>query len=210
MNRTFFLLLLLYPSFSLPAQSLLSKFARLSTPEKCWTLLHPFVARKAFHATVQSQHITDSIKSSAVIGLDNSGGQLDAFKHAYWIASVSNAIGPRKALKLGRAHEKGNWIQFKKHRLEDQELPDSVSSCMDLFNNEQGARAVKEQPGMTTIQLQKKIMELLLTGELRCILKNGKGQYLTCDGSVIIVKEWFGKWNVPKCLVVSNAAMLQR
>lgn len=198
----FFILIFFVPS--LHAQSLLSKFAKLSTPEKCWAIFHPFVARKAFQATLQTQMVTDSIKKTGIIGTDNSGGKLDAFKHAYWIGGVSIAIGSRKALKLGKAHEKGNRQQFKKHQMEDHELPDSVSSCMDLFNNNQGANVVKEHPDITFQQLQKNILELLRNGQLKCILKNRHGEFLTCDGRIIQPKDWFGKWGVPKCLIRSD------
>lgn len=204
MKQILFTALIFFQLLSLNAQSLLSKFVKLSAPEKCWTLLHPFAARKAFHATVQIQPVIDSINKAGTIGHDNSGGKLDAFKHAYWIGNVSIAIGPRKALKLGRAHEKGNKHQFKKHQMEDYELPDSVSSCMDLFNNEQGAKVVKDHKDITSGQLQKMILELLKNGQLKCILKNPQGKFLTCDGNIIEPKEWYGKWGIPKCLIRSD------
>lgn len=208
MKRILFFLLVFPPIFSLHAQSLIAKFAKLSAPEKCWAIFHPFVARKAFHATLQTKSVTDSILKTAIIGNDNSGGRLDAFKHAYWMGSVSLAIGPRKALQLGRAHERGNKLQFKKHQKEDDELPDSVSSCMDLFNNEQGAMEVKEHPGISYQVLQKNILERLKKGQLKCILKNAKGEFLTCDREVIHPEEWYGKWSIPKCLVSSDHSEL--
>lgn len=200
------ILLFLVLSFHLPAlqaQSLLKKIAKISNPEKCWAIVHPFVLKKAFKATVQSYTITDSIKRSGNIGADNSGGKLDAFKHAFWIASVSSAIGPHKALKLGVAHEKGNKLQFKKHQLEDKILPDSISSLMDLHNNEQGAAAVSSKK-YSTQQLQEKIMQLLLNGQLICIKKDKEGNFLTCTGEPIDLQQWNGKWGIPKCLVASN------
>jgi hypothetical protein len=204
MRAVFFGITMVFHLSSLNAQSLLSKFSKLSRPEKCWTVFHAFAAKSAFRATVKAQAVTDSLSKSGSVGNDNSGGKLDAFKHAYWIASVSSAIGPRKALKLGEAHEKGNKLQFKKHQLEDRELPDSISSCMDLYNNEQGAKTVKANPQYTLQELQQAILKQLTGGQLKCIRKDEHGNFLTCDGKLINKEEWFGKWNVPKCLVPSD------
>jgi len=201
--RALFFLLFMFQLLSFRAQSLVSKFARISRPEKLWVMTHPFVAKCAFKATVRSYFVTDSIKNSGTLGNDMSGGKIDAFKHAYWMACVSKAIGSRKALKLGRAHEKGNYLQFKKHELEDKILPDSISSVMDLHNNEQGAIAAKNR-SVSENQLQQKIMELLMQGKLVCIRKNKNGGYLTCNGELIDLHQWVGKWAVPKCIVPSN------
>lgn len=203
MMRSCLLVFFLVQFTPLRSQSLLSKFARISRPEKCWVMVHPFVAKRAFKATVRSYIVTDSIKNSGVIGNDMSGGKVDAFKHAYWMACVSKTIGAKKALKLGRAHEKGNKLQFKKHELEDKILPDSISSVMDLHNNEQGAVATKDK-SLSEQQLQKRIMELLTQGKLVCIRKNKQGNYLTCNGDLIDLHEWMGRWGIPKCIVPSN------
>jgi hypothetical protein len=86
------------------------------------------------------------------------------------MACVTRTIGSKKALKLGRAHEKGNKLQFKKHQLEDKILPDSVSTVMDLHNNEQGAAAAQDRQ-LSEAELQIKILDLLKQGKLACIRK---------------------------------------
>src|SRR3982750_1337181 len=106
MMRTTFLIILFLQMHIVKAQAFISKFSRISRPEKCWVILHPFVAKRAFKATIRSYFVTDSIKNKGTIGNDMSGGKLDAFKHAYWIACVGKTIGCKKALKLGKAHEK--------------------------------------------------------------------------------------------------------
>ncbi len=188
----------------LGAQSLFIQFHKLSGPEKCWTIFHPFVAACAFKETKRAQEITEDVKKSGVIGIDNSGGKLDAFKHACWMATVSLSIGSKKALKLGKAHEKGNRLQFKRHQLEDQLLPDSISSVMDLYNNRQGATAVKNQKLLSAEEVKDRIMFLLKSGQLYCIKKDAMGNFLTCDGKLIEAEEWKRKWYIPKCLIASN------
>ena len=80
----------------------LAASSQISRPEKWWAITHPFVAKKALEITRRVQKTVDSIKVSGIIGNDNLGGRFDAFKHAYWMASVSLGIGSKKALKLGR------------------------------------------------------------------------------------------------------------
>jgi hypothetical protein len=191
--------------YHLPAQNSPTKqFSKLSRPEKVWVFMHPFKAKKAFVITKDVLVDVDSIKMLNIIGKDNNGGKLDAFKHAYWMASIANTIGARRTRKLGIAHEKGNKIQFKKHQLEDSMLPDSMTTVMDLHNNIVGIKLVANKNNASKSDIQKWIMNALNEGQLKIIKKDKQGNFLTCDGSVIALSEWHGKWNIPKCLVSSN------
>ncbi|MBL7883736.1 MAG: hypothetical protein JNL69_06680 [Bacteroidia bacterium] len=176
---------------------------KLSTPEKRWVVWHPFVAKKSMRITQHVLVITDSIKKSGTIGMDNNGGYLDAFKHTYWMASLTLEIGARKTKKLGIAHERGNYLQFKNMKLEDNYLPDSVSSVMDLKNNEQGIRIALENKSNKTLLMQQ-VVKNLQEGNLFVIKKNKQGDYLTCDNEVLLIIDWKGKWGIPKCIVNSN------
>ena len=177
----------------------------LSRPEKCWVMMHPFVAKKAMLASRQVLIITDSIAKLGIIGNDNNGGKLDAFKHSYWMVYLSFKIGSRKALKLGKAHEKGNYLQWKKKMLEDFILPDSVSSEMDLKNNREGIRIYKECKHVHfKSEMIDKTLQELAEGKLFIIKKDENKSYLTCDNHPILMEEWKGKWGIPKCIIASN------
>jgi hypothetical protein len=180
-----------------------SSFKTLSAPEKKWVLLHPFKAKKAQKITFDVQLIVDSIRRSEIIGKDNNGGALDAFKHSFWMASLAIKIGKKQALKLGMAHEKANYLEFKKKQMEDAVLPDSLSSVMDLKNNESGVFLVNKNEHITKNQLINKILEALAQGRLTIIKKDQNGNFIDCNGSLILMEEWMGKWNIPKCLVPS-------
>lgn len=198
-EQALILLLILFCGFQcLVAQS---SFRKLSRPEKCWVIFHPSKAKKALKITKEVQVVVDSIKKSGVIGTDNNGGNLDAFKHAYWMACLTLEIGRKEALKLGKAHEKGNYLQFKKNQFEDMTLPDSVSSEMDLSNNEFGAFSLGNCKNLSKITVQKKVMDGLANGKLTVIKKDEQGNFLTCNGAVINMKDWTGKWGIPKCLI---------
>ncbi|MCK6649016.1 MAG: hypothetical protein L6Q66_05130 [Bacteroidia bacterium] len=196
------ILIFLFISSALFSQS---KFSRLSAPEKRWVLLHPFVAKKAFKITQHVMHDVDSLKNIGTIGKDNNGGKLDAFKHAYWMTSLSFSIGKKKALKLGIAHEKGNYIQWKRKLLEDSLLPDSISSEMDKQNNAIGIQLSTECKHLHFKgEIFDLVMNALKSGRLVVIKKDDKGNYLTCDGLVVNMFDWKGRWSIPKCLVPSN------
>lgn len=155
--------------------------------------------------TAEVLAVVDSIKRTGVIGTDINGGKLDAFRHAYWMISLTDGIGKRRALKLGKAHERGNYREFKKHRLEDAILPDSVSCLMDLKNNRVGAESIGYCNMFNgAVDYQRIILNVLEEGRLSIIKKDKQGNYLYCDGTFIDTNEWKGKWNIPKCLVASN------
>lgn len=184
------------------AQSSFKQFQMLSRPEKCWVISHPFVAMKAIKTTKAVLLTVDSIKKTNIIGIDMNGGKVDAFKHAYWMLSLTDKIGKGRSLKLGKAHEKGNYLEFKKKKLEDKILPDSVSSEMDLRNNRVGAESLKMLK--TSNDMLKVILEALNEGRLFIIKKDKQGNYLYCDGTFIDTNVWAGKWNIPKCLIPSD------
>jgi len=181
-----------------------SKFSKLSAPEKHWVLSHPFIAKKSLRITQQVLVTVDSIKKSGVIGTDNNGGPLDAFKHTYWMASLTLKIGARKTKKLGIAHEKGNYLQFKNKQLEEGSLPDSVSSTMDLKNNEQGIRIAQMNKKKNKYELLDIVIKELKQGNLFVIKKNSNGDYLTCENDILLMTNWKGKWGIPKCIVSSS------
>jgi hypothetical protein len=182
-----------------------SSFSKLSRPEKCWVLEHPFRAKKAFVVTKKVMHVLDSVRQNGVVGGDSNGGKLDAFRHAYWMQSLSLSIGKKQAIALGKAHERGNYLQFKKHQLEDNLLPDSVSCEMDIRNNEAGANSVGQcHFVLTDRELQQTVITMIESGELFVIKKDPEMNFLMCDGSPVDMKKWAGKWNIPKCLVPSG------
>jgi hypothetical protein len=164
---------------------------------------HPFRAKRAQATTREALRVTDSITATGSIGKDANGGQLDAFKHAYWMALMSRQIGQKAALKLGRAHEKGNYRGFKRGRAEEGSLPDKPSSDMDLFNNEAGAVVCGQDCQWSDQELIREILRMTNEGELRT-LKKKKGVFISCDGHQLDPAELTGSWENDKCLVPSN------
>lgn len=182
-------------SFALP---------KISRPEFFWVLAHPFVAKKTLTVSKDVLKITLEIKKERSLDTLISGGNLDAFKHTFWMAYLTSKIGKRKALKLGKAHEKGNYLQYKKHKKEDGQLPDSISTVMDLWNNNLGAEIYLTHKTKDKEILKIKVIEAVKLGKAKTLKTNSRYEFLDCDSNVIDLKKYQGKWNVPKCLINSG------
>ena len=72
--------------------SVCKQFKRISSPEKCWVINHIFVAKKAWRITQYVRLQTDSIQKTNMLDGDANGGQVDAFRHAFWMASLSQKM----------------------------------------------------------------------------------------------------------------------
>jgi hypothetical protein len=197
-------LLLFFISISLHAQTDLKSFFALSWPKKSWVLLHPFKAKKAYKISMEVQRISDSISKTNLLDGDGSGGQVDAFRHAYWMARLHQEMGKSAAKWLGKAHEKENYLMFKNNEKEDGIVPDEISSEMDLFNNTQGLLLISKNSDISKTGLIYRIMNAIHEGKMKIIKKDKNGRFLTCDGAEISPDSLKGKWKNNKCLVASN------
>lgn len=176
-----------------------AKLSRLSRPEKIWVLKHPFIAKKSWRVTQQVLAITDSLRRNHILSDDN-GGRLDAFRHSCWMALLTKKIGERRALQLGEAHEKGNYLDFKKHRLENGAVPDSVSGVMDRLNNRIGAELAVEGVGIDSNGIIAWLIERAKSDQLITIRKDAQGNFLDANGAIIDMEKWKDQWGTPKIL----------
>ncbi|CAL2080055.1 DUF6973 domain-containing protein [Tenacibaculum sp. 190524A05c] len=187
------------------AQSNYQKFKELSSPKRWWVILHPFKAKKALLISKDVNKVSDSIRKSNLLDGDHSGGQVDAFRHAYWMARLKEEIGTSAARSLGKAHEKENYLMYKKRKLEEGIVPDEISSEMDLFNNDVGLSLTTKGNKTPRKGLIYRVINAVLEGKMKVIKKDKNGNFLTCKGDIINAKSLKGKWKNTKCLVSSNA-----
>jgi len=196
--------LLLLPNGSLIAQNELSK-DKISCAEKWWVVFHPFVAKKAYGITVEVLHKAKEMNSSPLLDGFEDGGQVDAFKHAYWMARLSKEIGWRKAKRLGIAHEKGNYRSFKKAKRKSQnDSHDKAGTDMDLWNNQQGIEIVLAYPEAESVHFDQLILRAVLDGKMKIIKRNEAGDFLDENGQKIPKDQLYGKWDNGKVLVPSD------
>jgi hypothetical protein len=190
--------------FSLNAQSNFKKFFKLSLPIKTWVAFHPFKARKSLRISNETNEVSDSVAKTNLLDGDAAGGQVDAFRHAYWMARLRQELGKRSARSLGKAHEKENYLTYKKKNLEDGVVPDKISSVMDLYNNDEGLKLIKKRGTISRDSLIYKIVNAIKSGKMKIIKKDKQGNFLTCKNEVIPKAALKGKWENGKCLVASN------
>ena len=186
------------------AQSNFKSFFELSGPKKVWVFFHPFKAKESYRISQEANRVSDSIKKTNLLDGDASGGQVDAFRHAYWMARLRQEIGKSAARSLGKAHEKENYKTFKKNQLEDGVVPDEISSIMDLHNNEEGLKLTVKRSELSQKSLIYKVVNAIKEGKMKVIKKNKKGDFLTCEGEIISPESLKGKWKNNKCLAASN------
>ncbi len=203
MKKTLFLFTFLL-SLNGFSQSNFNKFFKLSRPIKIWVIFHPFKAKKTLQISKEANRIADSIAKTNLLDKDVAGGQVDAFRHAYWMARLRQEIGKNAAKWLGKAHEKENYLQYKQQRLEEGVVPDKISSEMDLYNNSIGLAFTKKNNKISYTGLIYRVVNAIKKGKLKIIKKDEKGHFLTCDGKIISNKSLKGKWKNNKCLVSSK------
>ena len=203
-NKSWLLFFIVFVHFTSSSQSISVSFFKLSSPEKYWVIFHPFKAKQAFIITREVLKTTDSISKTDLLDNDINGGQLDAFKHSYWMAHLTQEIGSRSALKLGDAHEKGNYRSYKKGLKEDGYLPDHPSSKMDLFNNKVGVKIIENNPDLNRQGLISITIDEIKNGSMKILKKDEQGNFLTCSGEILSKENLIGKWENDKCSVSSN------
>jgi hypothetical protein len=190
--------------FAIPGFSQEKKFSSLSKYEKWWAFFHPFAACKIKKHQKEMYAVYDTVKKNNLLDQYSNGGKLDAFRHTFAMAYFTRFVSVKKLRKLGKAHEKGNYLDFKKGRLEDGELPDSISTAMDLKNNELGFEIGKASCKLSVEELKISVVQKINAGSAFIIRRNKEGSYLDCSGNLISEKEK-GTWKISKCLVGSGS-----
>ncbi|MFH2095787.1 MAG: hypothetical protein ABIJ16_08785, partial [Bacteroidota bacterium] len=179
------------------------KFKQLPFPEKRWVMLHPFIAVRAYSISSEAQKKAAQVVFDTRLDGDADGGQVDAFRHTYWMARMAQEFHWRKAISLGRAHEKGNKIYFRKHKLEEGRIPDYESCEMDMLNNKAGVEIGRYHKDLSKDDLTTQIIDKIRDGKLWIMKKKLDGRYLDCDGKLLKTDSLERKWISGKCIVPS-------
>ena len=204
MRKYFLLLLFVIPLIGKAQNSTLQSFFKLSTAEKKWAISHLFIAKKAWLITERCRVVTDSLGKLGIPDRGPSDGKLDAFRHSFWMATLSENIGVRKSLSLGRAHEQGNYRDFKRHRFEEGDIPDKASTDMDLYNNKIGVGIGMALKGNGKKLIIDSILKAIAKGKMRIVLKDTLGRSCVSSFHPIPLEDLKGKWITPRILVPSG------
>ncbi|MGZ4100232.1 MAG: DUF6973 domain-containing protein, partial [Bacteroidia bacterium] len=105
--------------------------------EWCWAFSHPIAAIKVKHISKTCYAVyKHDLTIREQLDTFSNGGKLDAFRHVFFMAAFAQKVKTKKLRKLGIAHEKGNYQAFLHSKKEEGEIADSISTVMDLQNNE--------------------------------------------------------------------------
>ena len=115
MNKIFTVILLLFSFFFqikiIAQNSIFREFKQISYQEKLWVARHPFIAGKAWKITQFTKAVSDTIKSDSILDGNDNGGQVDAFRHAFWMASLTQKNKIRYGLmKLAEIMILNSWF----------------------------------------------------------------------------------------------------
>lgn len=175
-----------------------------SPPEIVWAIFHPFAALRVKTITQRCQPYFQYYKAKGRPDGFENGGRLDAFRHTFFMAAFAQKIKPAKLLKLGEAHEKGNYKDFRRAKLEEGELADFLSCEMDLINNELGVKLGRAKRYIPLDSLAILSLKLIEEGYAVIMKRNQAGYYLNCKDEQLDLKIYEGHWMVPKCLTNSG------
>lgn len=205
MKLNYFLLFFLILLFTASSFAQTKSFHNLSKYEKHWAIWHPCAAMKLKKHQAEMYAVYKEVKQQRLLDTFENGGKLDAFRHTFAMAYFSKFVKAKKLRKLGKAHEKANYWQFL-HRLpdEDGELSDSLSSVMDLKNNDIALSLANEVKKISTEEIKQKIIGLIKSGGVFIMKRNAQGLYLDCNNQIIPLEKIKGIWNTPKCLIKSD------
>lgn len=204
MFRFIFLIILAAPSLFAQNTNNSLNFFKLGFPEKMWVITHPFIAKKSLKISIESRKIADKMVQDTSLDGDANGGQVDAFRHVFWMASLARQINDKKAQKLGIAHEKTNFREFKKNRNQGVFTHDAVSCEMDLKNNDIGIYLGTSNRNISADSLVKLTRNLVKSGKAWVISKNNKGESLDAAGHLVPEEKYTGLWENARCLVKSD------
>lgn len=185
-------------AFSVYSQHKVGKYAYK------WALVHPFAAIKIKKELKHAMIVYHTIKTIKQLDTLEVGGKLDAFRHTYTMAYLSRFVKVKKLRTLGIAHEKDNKRDFYGNKNELTERADSLLCEMDLRNNELGFFIGTTLKKADPEKIKNTVIDEIKMGNAWYLKRNFKNEYLTCDGEIIEMSNFYSKWFVPKCLIKSN------
>ncbi len=180
------------------------RFHSRSSAEKKWAIAHPLAAIKVKKIYKKALPLYQQILQQKTLDNYENGGKMDAFRHVFFMAAFTQKIKPKKIFKLGLAHEKGNHQHFKSDITEHGEIPDSLSSVMDIQNNRTGIDLGIKHKQLPLNELAGHCLAAIIAGNAVYFKRNSNGNYLTCNSQIIHLDDYKQKWFIPKCLIATN------
>jgi len=174
---------------------------KTSRYEFWWGVAHPFASIKVKKAYKKASPFYEANDTKLQLDTFTHDGKLDAFRHVYYMAAFAQKVKAKKLVKLGKAHEKTNYLHFKRNKDKAVLVADSMSCVMDLMNNDLGIKLGQENKKLSLEELKVKVIQLIKADGVYYILRDNNGDFIDCNNKPIDLKAYTGKWFVPKCLM---------
>jgi hypothetical protein len=174
---------------------------RFTKYEFFWSLRHPVAAIKVNQLYKKAAIIYQFQKQISEPDSFSVNGKLDAFRHIFFMAVFAQKIKAQKLIRLGIAHEKANYKQFKRDPKREKVQQDSLSSIMDIKNNLIGIALGRENSTSQLSELRDKVLRYIADEKVFYISRNAKGQYINSNSQEINLSDFDGKWFIPLYLI---------
>ena len=182
------------------SQGLLRHFFNVSHQERIWVLKHPFIAKEAFHLSMQARELSDSLMQLSFTDSIRCDGITDAIRHTYWMALLSSRFSAKKACKLGCAHEIANMKDFSTSLVNSDCFHDSIATIMDIHNNHVGLNIGRAMKDTSDYILLEAAIDSVRNGHCVSVLRDDEGEFLDKNGDPIPRSNIQGKWVTPRQL----------
>lgn len=198
------LFLFLVSFLSLSAQDQKMLFKSIKFQDKIWVTANINNIKKAL---IVSNHVLvkmDSLYKTGNFETNVEGSKYDAFRHVFWMYSLSSEIGKTKSRKIGVIYEDYNEYVFLTKPLSGY---DFAGRTMDEYNNEVGLYLFSKIGKQETEEVFENIKDLISKGYAKIIAKDKNQNSLDKNNKIIPEEQWKKEWKNNRYLINSNVVL---
>lgn len=186
---------------SLQAQNTKELFQSMNIQNKIWAVANAKTLTKALDISEKVLQTMDSLYQAKNFETNVEGSKYDAFRHVFWMYSLSSEIGKTKSRKIGVIYEDYNEYVFLTKPLSGY---DFAGRTMDEYNNEVGLSLFDKIGKQEKEIVIENIKDLISKGYVKIIAKDKNQNSLDKEGNVIKEEEWKSNWKNNRYLINSN------
>ncbi|MBO5839051.1 MAG: hypothetical protein J6R06_05185 [Bacteroidales bacterium] len=183
------------------AQNTKELFQSMNIQNKIWAVANAKTLTKALDISEKVLQTMDSLYQAKNFETNVEGSKYDAFRHVFWMYSLSSEIGKTKSRKIGVIYEDYNEYVFLTKPLSGY---DFAGRTMDEYNNEVGLSLFDKIGKQEKEIVIENIKDLISKGYVKIIAKDKNQNSLDKEGNVIKEEEWKSNWKNNRYLINSN------
>ena len=189
---------------SLQAQNTKELFQSMNIQNKIWAVANAKTLTKALDISEKVLQTMDSLYQAKNFETNVEGSKYDAFRHVFWMYSLSSEIGKTKSRKIGVIYEDYNEYVFLTKPLSGY---DFAGRTMDEYNNEVGLYLFSKIGKQETEEVFENIKDLISKGYAKIIAKDKNQNSLDKNNKIIPEEQWKKEWKNNRYLINSNVVL---